>query len=67
KVFGVKDDVRPLHIVVDEAQDYSAFQYQILKMLAAEASFTIVGDMAQGIYAYRSIRNWTELSEVIFA
>jgi DNA helicase-2/ATP-dependent DNA helicase PcrA len=67
KVFGIKDYVRPLHIVVDEAQDYSVFQYQILKLLAAEKSFTIVGDMAQGIYAYRSIRSWAELTDVIFA
>ena len=67
KVFGIKDYLRPLHIVVDEAQDYCAFQYQILKILAAEQSFTIVGDMAQGIYAYRSIRDWAELTEVIFA
>lgn len=67
RVFGLSDFVKPLHVVVDEAQDYSVFQYSILRELSAQASFTIVGDLAQGIHAYRSIRDWEELADVVFS
>lgn len=54
------------HIVVDEAQDYNPFQMHVLTMTSANKSFTIVGDIAQGINAYRGISNWDDLSLQVF-
>lgn len=42
------------HVLADEAQDLSAVQWRILKVLAEEAqSFMAIGDLAQSIYAFR--------------
>lgn len=49
------------HIVVDEAQDFSALQFKTLRMHSRDGSMTILGDIAQGIYAYRGITSWDEL------
>ncbi|PZD93214.1 DNA helicase UvrD [Paenibacillus sambharensis] len=52
------------HIVVDEAQDISPLQVELYKSFMNEPSFTILGDLAQGIHAYRGIHRWEELSEL---
>jgi len=55
------------HVVVDEAQDVSPFQIALLNAFMNEPSFTILGDLAQGIHAYRGIERWEELSDVFGA
>ncbi|WP_274364121.1 HelD family protein [Paenibacillus thermotolerans] len=52
------------HVVVDEAQDASPFQIALLKKCMLEPSFTILGDLAQGIHDYRGIRRWEEIMEL---
>ncbi|WP_020618242.1 HelD family protein [Paenibacillus daejeonensis] len=52
------------HIVIDEAQDVSPFQISLLNDCMAESSFTILGDLAQGIHAYRGLQHWDELKDV---
>jgi DNA helicase II / ATP-dependent DNA helicase PcrA len=52
------------HVVLDEAQDVSPFQIALLNAMMTEPSFTILGDLAQGIHAYRGIRRWEELADV---
>ncbi|WP_273854251.1 RNA polymerase recycling motor HelD [Guptibacillus spartinae] len=42
------------HIVVDEAQDYSAFQFEFLKRLFPSAKMTVLGDFNQAIFAHAS-------------
>ncbi|WP_245583588.1 RNA polymerase recycling motor HelD [Paenibacillus assamensis] len=37
-------------VVIDEAQDYSAFQYALLSRLFPRSKFTILGDWNQAIY-----------------
>lgn len=54
------------HIVIDEAQDYSPFQMYVIKKLNISNSFTIVGDISQGIHSYRGINNWSELMKDVF-
>lgn len=51
------------HVVLDEAQDISPFQIALLNTMMAEPSFTILGDLAQGIHAYRGITRWEEFAE----
>lgn len=48
-------------VIVDEAQDFGKFSYYMLKTLLNNAVFSIFGDMAQGIYSYRSIDDWNEI------
>ncbi len=52
------------HIVIDEAQDFSLFNFDVLKTIFSNSTFSIYGDLAQSIYNYRSISNWEELKEV---
>ncbi|WP_080875041.1 RNA polymerase recycling motor HelD [Oceanobacillus timonensis] len=49
---------RPVHlIVIDEAQDYTPFQFAYLRHLYPFASFTLLGDVNQAIYSYASKEN----------
>lgn len=43
-------------IVVDEAQDYSPFQFEFLKRLFPVARMTVLGDFNQAIFAHASER-----------
>ncbi len=57
---GFPYDNTILQIVIDEAQDYSLLQYKILKQIFKKASFTILGDIHQGInpfYHYQSLED----------
>ncbi|KAA9019477.1 RNA polymerase recycling motor HelD [Niallia endozanthoxylica] len=40
------------HILVDEAQDYSPFQFEFLKRLFPSAKMTVLGDFNQAIFAH---------------
>jgi DNA helicase-2/ATP-dependent DNA helicase PcrA len=54
------------HSVVDEAQDLSALEIAIIAMMTKRQSVTIVGDVAQGIHAYRGLHSWDELMRGVF-
>lgn len=54
------------HVVVDEAQDLGAFEFFVLRCLMPQATFTIVGDLAQAIYGYRAIHDWKEVTDDVF-
>ena len=61
--FPVKQDIK--HVVIDEAQDYSAFQYKILAQLFPNSSWTIVGDPAQSIQPFVNTASFTEASNIL--
>ncbi len=42
------------HVLVDEAQDYSPFQFEFLKRLFPAARMTVLGDFNQAIFAHAS-------------
>lgn len=42
------------HVIVDEAQDYSPFQFEFLKRLFPSAKMTVLGDFNQAIFAHAS-------------
>jgi DNA helicase-2/ATP-dependent DNA helicase PcrA len=48
--FQTNSSVR--HVFIDEAQDYSAFQFAVLKRLFPRAKMTVLGDLNQAIYAH---------------
>lgn len=52
------------HVVIDEAQDYTKFQIEILKKIFKNASFTILGDENQIINPYcmhQKLRNFQDV------
>ncbi len=57
-------DIR--HIVIDEAQDFNPFEVELLRRVARGATFTIVGDLMQGIAGYRGLTSWEELTKGVF-
>lgn len=58
---GIHGDLRFDHTVIDEAQDFSPFQIALLKLHTKNDSFSILGDLSQGIHAYQGIRDWDEM------
>lgn len=66
KIHGVDEKLPVKHIVIDEAQDFSVFQLYVLKNIIKDSSFTILGDLSQGIHSYRGIKEWGEVSEHVF-
>lgn len=54
------------HIVIDEAQDFSPFQIAVLDLYVKGHSFTILGDLSQGIHAYKGVHEWKEM-QTLFA
>ncbi|GAE30622.1 RNA polymerase recycling motor HelD [Alkalihalobacillus hemicellulosilyticus] len=49
---GFEVNMAMRHVFVDEAQDYSPFQFAYLMKLFPKARFTILGDLHQSIYAH---------------
>lgn len=54
------------HVIVDEAQDYGMFHYDILKRMFTNSSFSIFGDIAQSIYPNRGVEKWEEVNRNVF-
>ena len=65
-VFGLKTK-QMKHIVIDECQDFSPFQIALLKQGNPAATFTLVGDLYQGIRSDEGIRSWQEWTGPVFS
>ena len=52
------------HVVVDEAQDVSPLEIELLRMHSRNDSFTILGDLKQGLLPHRSITNWNQFASL---
>ncbi|SET68683.1 UvrD-helicase domain-containing protein [Paenibacillus sp. NFR01] len=63
---GGEGTLRFDHIVIDEAQDFSPFQIAVLDLYVKGHSFTILGDLSQGIHAYKGVHAWEEM-QALFA
>lgn len=48
--FPIKPTIRQL--IIDEAQDYTLLQYEIIRQLFPKSAWTILGDPAQSIHPY---------------
>lgn len=66
KLEGIDEKYKMRSIFIDEAQDYSYFQFAALKEGFETDLFTIVGDLAQGIHSYRGLNSWTPVLKEIF-
>ena len=65
-LFGNEKFKKYRQVVVDEAQDFGKFTFYMLKLLISNATFSVFGDVAQGIYSYKSIDDFNEILEDIF-
>ncbi|MGN7941828.1 RNA polymerase recycling motor HelD [Virgibacillus sp. 6R] len=54
KIEGFKVNTSVKYVFIDEAQDYSSFQFAFLKHLFPNSRFTVLGDINQAIYAHHS-------------
>ncbi len=62
---GAESDARAIkHVVIDEAQDYTAVQYEIIKRVFCHCSMTILGDLNQSINAYMNIGSFDVAAEI---
>lgn len=66
RIHGMEEKIPVKHIVIDEAQDFSVFQLYTLMKIIRDSSFTILGDLAQGIHSYRGVRSWEEVTGQVF-
>jgi len=67
KLHDIDSSSRFDHIVIDEAQDFSPFQVAVLDQFVRNHSFTILGDLSQGIHAYQGIHEWREMQSLFDA
>jgi DNA helicase-2/ATP-dependent DNA helicase PcrA len=51
---GFQTNIDIKHVLIDEAQDYSPFQFEFLKRLFPSAKMTVLGDFNQAIFAHAS-------------
>jgi len=63
---GVDEKEKFKYIIVDEAQDYSPFQVYLVNRFAKGNALTLVGDLAQGIYYYKGLKTWEDITEQVF-
>ena len=67
RLHGFDDPIEITTLVIDEAQDFSAFQFFILKHVLKTLRLTLLGDLSQGIHAYRGTTSWEAVMEEVFA
>jgi DNA helicase-2/ATP-dependent DNA helicase PcrA len=65
RLFGMTGD-KAKAVVIDEAQDFSVFQFFALKAVLGTELFTILGDLSQGIHAYRGVNDWQNVINHVF-
>lgn len=58
----VADRLSPAYryVFVDEGQDISPCEYDLLRAVNKKASFNVFGDVAQNVTAWRGIKNWED-------
>lgn len=66
KLEGQRINTSIRYVFIDEAQDYSPFQFFVLKQLFPYARMTILGDLNQAIYAH-TLNTPTLLSSELYA
>lgn len=66
RIYGMDEKIPVKHVVVDEAQDFSVFQFYVIKNIIKDSSFTILGDLCQGIHSYRGVKSWEDVQKYAF-
>lgn len=53
-------------VFVDEGQDISAGEYDLLKRIHTDAAFNVFGDLKQNITPWRGVRDWSAISPTVY-
>lgn len=61
RLYGMDRKAMFDHVVIDEAQDFSPLQFEVLKRVCPSFSLTVLGDLAQNIYSFRGVRTWRDV------
>ena len=61
---GLDKEKRFDHVVIDEAQDFSPYQIAVLQEQTRGQSFTILGDLSQGIHSVQGIDQWSSFEHL---
>lgn len=64
RLYGIDKKQKFHHVVIDEAQDFSPFQIALLKQMTQGNSFSILGDLSQGIHDYQGVHDWDEFLQI---
>ena len=63
--FGDQPNLKSIkHVIVDEAQDYTPLQYEIIKQLFKDSKLTILGDINQSINPYMNVGDYDSVLDV---
>lgn len=54
-VRGTHQNLQVRHVIIDEAQDYSPFQFEYLRRLFPQARMTVLGDVNQAVFVHAAI------------
>jgi len=52
------------YVVIDEAQDYTPLQYEILYQLFSHANITMLGDLNQSINPFMNVGNYSNIAHI---
>lgn len=66
RIQGFDEPLEVTTIVIDEAQDFSLFQFFVLKHVIKTPRLTLLGDLSQGIHSYRGVNSWEEVMAKVF-
>ncbi len=59
---GVCDKLSPVYsyVFVDEGQDVSACEYDLIRKINAKSAFNVFGDVAQNVTPWRGVKQWSD-------
>lgn len=52
------------HLIIDEGQDYSPVQFEVIRLLFGDSSMTILGDLSQQINAHSGLGGYEALKSI---
>jgi DNA helicase-2/ATP-dependent DNA helicase PcrA len=62
---GFQTNAAVRHVFIDEAQDFSPFQFAFIQRIFPRASLTVLGDLNQSIYAHASDQSFSMLQNLL--
>lgn len=64
KLYGYNKADTIKHVVIDEAQDYSVIQYEIIRSIFTNAKMTVLGDINQSIHPFVDYKNYDDIKNI---
>lgn len=66
RLYELDEKIRVKHIVIDEAQDFSLFQFYALKRIDQGQFIYDFGRPGEGIHSYRGLKDWESFLNQVF-